>query len=245
MRWSCAAPWGDDGFRPETCGLPAGSFLVGLASIPWREAWKYGERAFRYCQHDAGHALAALGLAAARLGWTARRLEGVGSGELAELLGLDADEGPEFEHAEALVAVAPGPWSGRPADRAITGAGALARSGQPAERTPSSVAGHQGDGRRGGRAGGRRLGGAGPARTGAGANDHGEDDRRAIDRHLDAATLIRGRRSAVAMDGHTTLPAPAFFRLLSSLLPASRRSGAARRRRRGGRVADPAGPSRG
>ena len=39
-----------------TSGLPAGSFLVGLTSIHWREAWKYGERAFRYCQHDVGHA---------------------------------------------------------------------------------------------------------------------------------------------------------------------------------------------
>jgi len=30
--------------------------------------WKYGERAFRYCQHDAGHALQP-GIAAAALGW--------------------------------------------------------------------------------------------------------------------------------------------------------------------------------
>jgi nitroreductase len=29
-----------------------------LASVHWREAWKYGERAFRYCQHDVGHAIA-------------------------------------------------------------------------------------------------------------------------------------------------------------------------------------------
>ena len=28
--------------------------LVALTSIHWREAWKYGERAFRYCQHDLG-----------------------------------------------------------------------------------------------------------------------------------------------------------------------------------------------
>ena len=32
-------------------GFPAEGFLVGLTSIHWREAWKYGERAFRYCQH--------------------------------------------------------------------------------------------------------------------------------------------------------------------------------------------------
>ena len=24
-------------------------FFIGLSSIPWRESWKYGERAFRYC----------------------------------------------------------------------------------------------------------------------------------------------------------------------------------------------------
>ena len=34
--------------------FPPQAFLVGLSSIHWREAWKYGERAFRYCQHDAG-----------------------------------------------------------------------------------------------------------------------------------------------------------------------------------------------
>ena len=31
--------------------FPLQSFLIGLSSIHWREAWKYGERAFRYCQH--------------------------------------------------------------------------------------------------------------------------------------------------------------------------------------------------
>ena len=34
------------------------SILVGLSSIHWREAWKYDERAYRYCQHDVGHAIA-------------------------------------------------------------------------------------------------------------------------------------------------------------------------------------------
>ena len=34
--------------------FPHQTFLVGLSSIHWREAWKYGERAFRYCQHDIG-----------------------------------------------------------------------------------------------------------------------------------------------------------------------------------------------
>ena len=47
-RW----PRGD---RPDAAG-----FHVGLTSITWREAWKYGERAFRYCKRSS----------AARLAWT-------------------------------------------------------------------------------------------------------------------------------------------------------------------------------
>ena len=57
--------------------IPAQAFLVGLSSIHWREAWKYGERAFRYCQHDAGHAIGALRIAAATLGWRASLLHGL------------------------------------------------------------------------------------------------------------------------------------------------------------------------
>jgi hypothetical protein len=52
----------------------AAKFHVGLTSITWREAWKYGERAFRYCQHDVGHALGALRFAAAALGWRVQLL---------------------------------------------------------------------------------------------------------------------------------------------------------------------------
>ena len=44
------------------------SWLIALTSIHWREAWKYGERAFRYCQHDMGHAIAAVRIAAALAG---------------------------------------------------------------------------------------------------------------------------------------------------------------------------------
>ncbi len=39
-----------------------------LTSIAWREAWKYGERAYRYCLHDVGHAWQALALAARAMG---------------------------------------------------------------------------------------------------------------------------------------------------------------------------------
>jgi SagB-type dehydrogenase family enzyme len=92
-------------------GFPPQAFLVGLASVHWREAWKYGERAFRYCQHDVGHAMGTVRIAAAALGWSAWVLEGVADETLEALLGLDrgADfEGAERESAELMMALWPG-----------------------------------------------------------------------------------------------------------------------------------------
>ncbi|KAI3444705.1 hypothetical protein Pfo_001370 [Paulownia fortunei] len=74
--------------------FPEGSFLIGFSSIFWREAWKYGERAFRYCNHDVGHAIAAVSMAAAGLGWDVRVLDGLGYEELEKLMGLETF--PEF-----------------------------------------------------------------------------------------------------------------------------------------------------
>ena len=87
--------------------LPPASVLVGLTSIHWRESWKYGERAFRYCHHDVGHAIGALTVAAAGLGWEARLLEGVTDAELAHLLCVDSQSGIEAEHADCLLAIYP------------------------------------------------------------------------------------------------------------------------------------------
>ncbi len=98
-------------------------FLVGLSSILWREAWKYGERAFRYCQQDTGHALACLRFAAAMLGWRMTLLEDLADDEVAHLLGLDrAEDFPdaEREEPELLAAVWPtadtNPRGGLPRD---------------------------------------------------------------------------------------------------------------------------------
>lgn len=81
----------------RTEGLPSelfdatnnSSLYVALSSIFWREAWKYGERALRYCNHDVGHAIAAVAVAAAALGWDVRLLDGLGHAELERLLGLE------------------------------------------------------------------------------------------------------------------------------------------------------------
>ena len=84
--------------------------FIGFTSIHWREAWKYGERAYRYCQLDAGHAFAALDYSAAALGWRAVLLEGMGDDDVAALLGCTRDEDrdpAEQERAEALLAIVP------------------------------------------------------------------------------------------------------------------------------------------
>jgi SagB-type dehydrogenase family enzyme len=72
--------------------------FVALTSIHWRESWKYGERAFRYCQHDLGHAIAALGVASALCGWTATLLTELSHAVVASLSGIDRDE--DFVEAE-------------------------------------------------------------------------------------------------------------------------------------------------
>lgn len=78
--------------------FPAQSFFVGLSSIHWREAWKYGERAFRYCQHDIGHALGALRIAGAVLGWQVFLLAGLDDPTIGTLFGLNRLH--EFDRAE-------------------------------------------------------------------------------------------------------------------------------------------------
>jgi SagB-type dehydrogenase family enzyme len=91
--------------------LGRGAFLVGLSSVYWREAWKYGERAFRYCQHDVGHAIGTVRIAAATLGWSALVLDGAADATIDALLGLDrsADyDSAERESAELVMALWPG-----------------------------------------------------------------------------------------------------------------------------------------
>ena len=90
--------------------LPPGSFLVGLSSVFWREAWKYGERAFRYCQHDIGHAIAAIRFSAVLCGWQLKLITSWSTDDLASLLGLNRQEEfleKESEEPELLAVVMP------------------------------------------------------------------------------------------------------------------------------------------
>jgi len=71
-------------------------FFVALTSIIWREAWKYGERAFRYCLLDTGHAIACLTFSALSLGWNIHYI-GISLQNLSISLGLNR---PEYTHVE-------------------------------------------------------------------------------------------------------------------------------------------------
>jgi len=69
--------------------------IVGLTSIFWREAWKYRDRAYRYCCHDLGHAMMSLLLAARALGVPGGAVAHFADIRMTRALGLSGgDEAP-------------------------------------------------------------------------------------------------------------------------------------------------------
>jgi SagB-type dehydrogenase family enzyme len=200
-------------------GLPEGSVLLALTSIHWREAWKYGERAYRYCQHDAGHAIAAVAFAARALGRSTRLLDRPDDLTLARLLGVDAQTGPETEHVDALLCIAPREAL-RMADldafdvapEVASAFAALPRLGTPNRLSPEHHPWPAIDG----------VVEACLKRPGATSRPvpHGSDEGPALDpRELPARPLIRRRRSAVDMDARTSMSRAAFFRMLERCVP--------------------------
>ena len=110
--------WPKESFMRLLQGFPPQSFLIGFASIIWREAWKYGERAFRYCQHDVGHAIGSVRIAAQTLGWRMVLLDGLADDTLAALLGVDRGddfEGAEREHPDCIAVIWPADQAAGPA----------------------------------------------------------------------------------------------------------------------------------
>lgn len=87
--------------------LPQGSFLVALSSITYREVWKYGERAFRYVNLDAGHAKRSLQISAKTLGWKYRDIV-LSDDALAKLFCFDKKENfSEHELPDMLMLITP------------------------------------------------------------------------------------------------------------------------------------------
>jgi len=87
--------------------IPKDAFVVGLTSIVWREAWKYGERSWRYTQLDCGHAYKALEISAKILGWNIQLLD-ANTQEISSLIGLNDSSRyvpEEIESADMLLLV--------------------------------------------------------------------------------------------------------------------------------------------
>jgi SagB-type dehydrogenase family enzyme len=76
--------------------LPSSSapIVFLLTSIAWREAWKYRDRAYRYCLHDIGHAWQSLLLAARAMGCDSSAIGDYEDDLIASSCRLNEDEWP-------------------------------------------------------------------------------------------------------------------------------------------------------
>jgi SagB-type dehydrogenase family enzyme len=233
--------------------FPPGAFLFGLTSVHWREAWKYGERAFRYCNHDVGHAIGTARIAAATLGWKMALLDGLSQHLSAKLLGTDRAEdfqGVEPEYPDCLAVVWP--------VEAVKGKGLGVRGSQEVEDEEGGEKGGQGEiplfldpdvvkelaectwyGKA------NRLSGehgvhweiidetaAASWKTQVqGLTISLQDCLRQTPPHplpltphdCSAGQIIRQRRSAVSFDGKTSISAATFFRMMQLVMPRAER----------------------
>jgi len=190
--------------------------FVGLSSILWREAWKYGERALRYCQHDIGHAMAALSFAGNLLGWKVTYLNATSEEDIRRLLGFDQAGWPDGEQESADVlcfvhpAAKPGVARGCPPD--LVGAMAYADwRGRPSRLSKAHVDWPHAQETQ------ALL--VKPPTPEFSLKFEAPPLVRAPEPHIPAATLIRQRRSAVAYDGTTALSRAQLLGMLDKTLP--------------------------
>ena len=204
--------------------LPEGSFVIGLTSIYWRESWKYGERAFRYSHHDIGHALGCLQIAATLLGWELRSIDHFDQSQIETLLGVKGQQAAEREHGACLVAVVPrGSFAANRSPVLQCGDGFFhTLSHREWQGGPNALSSRHHDW--------PILSFVSEAIAAfewspmisravltSEATPLPEGMRSA--RSKSVLEVLRGRRSAVAMDGETSLPVDEFYRLLWRVHP--------------------------
>jgi len=190
-------------------------FLVGLSSIFWREAWKYGERAFRYCNHDVGHALACLSFSASLHGWSIKCLNALSDDAIATVMGFDKVEWPELEeeYPEVLCFVCGNQTGDMPrglSEKIMDGFSALPFAGAPNTLSEGHVRWEVID--------------EVAVRTKKPATyeqkyAYGQAAMRADPVSITASRLIRQRRSAVSFTGAGVLDKPQFLAILDKTLP--------------------------
>ncbi|MGH7909489.1 MAG: SagB/ThcOx family dehydrogenase, partial [Thermodesulfobacteriota bacterium] len=226
-------------FISLTQEFPPQAFLAGFTSVNWRETWKYGERAFRYCQHDVGHAIGSARIAAQTLGWRMLLLDGLADETVAALLGIDRSkdfEGAEREHPDCVAVIWPADQaSGRPSGRTLSLPLALAPD------AAHDLTRHVWHGKA------NRLSRDDPVQWEIlnqveAASRKSSTERKAVELHHDAPSVgtpinpsahapgiypgqpwagqvIRQRRSALACDGKTSISAGSFFTMLARVMP--------------------------
>lgn len=203
--------------------LPADYLLVALTSIYWRESWKYGERAYRYCQHDVGHAIGTIAFAAAALGWRCKLIHCLADDALATLLGLHLQEGMEAEHPDCLLVIYPADKNVSITEPVLNLPASLFERLKTSEfeGSPNILSNNHHEW---------------PvidavAATCRVGNVHSifakQDDTIEFnrnneldkDRQISARKIIRQRRSAVAMDGRTSISKETFYRMMAHVSP--------------------------
>lgn len=183
---------------------------LGLSSVIWREEWKYGARAYRYCQLDVGHALGAARTAAQVVGWSLHADAAAGDDVVAACLGLGRPEFAEVEaeHPDLLAVLGEGtpPWD-------MIAAGLNAWAGVPGRVSAERVAWPE-------------IAAVLPAvhRPTLPASEHTRSRQTGVSRLPEGAglaRLIRQRRSAQRMDGKTAMTLAALRGVLEGTLPAA------------------------
>ena len=221
-------------------GPESAQWFVVLTSIHWREAWKYGERAFRYCQHDLGHAVAAVALAAALASRRASIVPDWPHEQIAALAGIDRDEDyvdAEREEVGCVLSVVVSRESS-----VISQESSISEQPTPAVNRNALV-----DAVRKGQWTGRanqlsedhvqwtfiddiaratQDPGRGLSTTPRGQCRNQNNHSATLPDHpmtrLPDRSLLLQRRSAVALDGRSAMGADRFFALLASVVPADR-----------------------
>ena len=194
---------------------------------------KERERAFRYCNHDVGHAIGSARIAAATLGWKMALLDGMEQQTVALLLGTNrvvdfqdvepehpdclavvwplgdvkraASEMPLFLDSAVVEDLAGGPWYGK----ANKLSGEHGVQWDIIDEAAEASWKPQAD----------KLTVFLPT-----SSAPISDTLHASRTTSDAGTIIRQRRSAVSFDGKTSISAATFFRMMERVMPRADRS---------------------
>jgi SagB-type dehydrogenase family enzyme len=208
----------DGGVWDGAFGVRQDVLLVALTSIHWREAWKYGERAFRYCQHDIGHAVAAISVAASLIGWRAVLLPAWSHRAIGAVTGIDRDQ--DFTDAEreepgcilAVAAAEPPDCPEHTVRELIDGTARGQWSGRASQLSEAHVEwSFIGEVSRATEDPGQ------PSMPAVSLTECDRQSRRTRD--IDARALLLQRRSALAFDGRSTIDRAGFIRMLASVRP--------------------------